>query len=356
MACAHAGAAVAIEDDPRERRHDAEPSQAPCSHVGVTITARPRGPRRPGRPGPRCRRARAVAWSACADGSCSGSPPSSVRRDRARRRSTRRAGVGAHDLAVPGRPTTAAGSSRSRRRSRDHGARRRPRREVRAHEPHARPRSPCWATRASRTSASARAACSRTCTRRRPTSTGRVRAATVPVGIDTSPDRDARVEEDLERHTARWHDHRIHWMGAQPPPPVAAVAGHVPSTSRNRTSCSCATASASRIAVALDWVPGPSGLPWIPVIAVLFALGVLGGGVPQLVARARGARRRDRRLRRRARDRVRDPAPGYEPGQGRPVPRRQLRVDRGVDRGRADDRRACCAGASRRCTASCSSG
>ena len=42
MAWAHAGAAVAIEEDSRERRTTQEPSQAPCSHVGVTIRHRTR--------------------------------------------------------------------------------------------------------------------------------------------------------------------------------------------------------------------------------------------------------------------------------------------------------------------------
>jgi hypothetical protein len=65
-------------------------------------------------------------------------------------------------------------------------------------------------------------------------------------------------------------------MSAQPPPIVAGSPGVFHHLSTQDVVFTRDGASQVRIAVALDWVPGPSGLPWIPVIVVLFAAGVLG--------------------------------------------------------------------------------
>lgn len=103
---------------------------------------------------------------------------------------------------------------------------------------------------------------------------------TVPVGIDTSPTAVPQWKKISGGHSALWHDHRIHWMGAQAPPPVAQAPGTFQHLSQQNV-VFVFHGQRVAVAVALDWVPGPSGLPWIPALVVLFALGVLAAAVPK---------------------------------------------------------------------------
>ena len=102
----------------------------------------------------------------------------------------------------------------------------------------------------------------------------------VPPDIDTSPTAVPQWKKIASGHTARWHDHRIHWMSAQPPPVVAGSPGRFHHLSQQNI-VFLRNGESVRIAVALDWVPGPSGLPWIPAIVVLFAVGLFGAVVPR---------------------------------------------------------------------------
>jgi hypothetical protein len=105
---------------------------------------------------------------------------------------------------------------------------------------------------------------------------------TVPVGVDTSPTAVPEWKKISSAHSARWHDHRIHWMSTQPPPPVAQSPGRFYHLSKQNVVVLFGPQQQPvRIAVALDWVPGPSGLPWLPAIVVLFALGVVAALMPR---------------------------------------------------------------------------
>jgi hypothetical protein len=103
---------------------------------------------------------------------------------------------------------------------------------------------------------------------------------TVPVGVDTSPTAVPQWKKIGSGQTARWHDHRIHWMSAQPPLLVAQSPGNAHHISQ-QSIVFLRDGVQVRIVVSLDWVPGPSGLPWIPAIAVLFVVGLLAALLPK---------------------------------------------------------------------------
>jgi hypothetical protein len=94
---------------------------------------------------------------------------------------------------------------------------------------------------------------------------------TVPAGVDTSPTATPEWHKVGDGRTASWHDHRAHFMGNSLPPVVQSSpdkfhhisVGHIKLQHDGKT---------TDVTVALDWVPGPSGLPWIPVILVAFGI------------------------------------------------------------------------------------
>jgi hypothetical protein len=103
---------------------------------------------------------------------------------------------------------------------------------------------------------------------------------TVPVGIDYSPGAAPQWKKISDGHTARWHDHRIHWMSPQPPPTVAESPGSFHHLSQQNI-VFLRNGERVGIAVSLDWVPGPSGLPWLAPLVLLFALGVVAAVLPR---------------------------------------------------------------------------
>ena len=94
-----------------------------------------------------------------------------------------------------------------------------------------------------------------------------------PAGVDTSPGASPQWRKVSDGHTARWHDHRAHRMQAGLPPQVASdpSAFHHVSVAHVEFVHDGTTSDAT---LALDWVPGPSGVPWIPVIIATFLLGL----------------------------------------------------------------------------------
>jgi hypothetical protein len=104
-----------------------------------------------------------------------------------------------------------------------------------------------------------------------------------PAGVDA---RKAPVWRKVASgHVARWHDHRIHWMGGINPPPVRNAPGHrhviVPDWKVSIT-------DGTTTAVAqgdLVWVPGPSAAPMVLlVLALIVAFVLLGRGKAPFLA------------------------------------------------------------------------
>ncbi len=100
-----------------------------------------------------------------------------------------------------------------------------------------------------------------------------VKGGVVPDGIDTNPRATPQWRKISDAHSARWHDHRAHRMQPGLPPQVASdpsVFHHV-GVAHVKFVSDGTTFDAT---LALDWVPGPSGVGWIPVIAASFLLGL----------------------------------------------------------------------------------
>ncbi len=281
-----------------------------------------------------------------------GPPDHRGRRGRGRaRRSGRGARVRAHHLRAQAHELPQPHRRDGARDPGHHRTCRRSRQQVRDHEPHLdrdhRPRLPGRG----RISASGRTVSSRTCTRRPRTSTRRSRADR---SRRTSTHRrigHTGVEEDLEREQRAL---------ARPPHPLderaAAAAGRGgrparSSTSRSRRSTSSTTTSWCGSRSRSTGYPVRVGWPWVPAIVVLFGIGLVVALTPRWwrvlavllamlvlsdMAHAIG---------------FEIPRPGSNVFEDGAVLRRQLRLDRGLDRGGTDDHRVACDAAWRRCTA-----
>jgi hypothetical protein len=96
----------------------------------------------------------------------------------------------------------------------------------------------------------------------------RDRQATSPVPEDADPTAPPEWTKVSSSRTARWYDHRVHWMGAILPPTVRQEPGErhvvIPEwtvTFRHGNTPFMATGE-------LAWVPGPSPAPWL-MLAIL---------------------------------------------------------------------------------------
>jgi hypothetical protein len=100
-----------------------------------------------------------------------------------------------------------------------------------------------------------------------------LKGGVIPGGVNTSPDAAPQWRKISDGRTARWHDHRAHRMQPGLPPQVASdpAAFHHVAVDHVKFLHDGTTSDAT---LTLDWVPGPSGVRWIPVAAVALLLGL----------------------------------------------------------------------------------
>ncbi|KLL10935.1 hypothetical protein [Protofrankia coriariae] len=104
-------------------------------------------------------------------------------------------------------------------------------------------------------------------------------SGSVPAGDSRAAKATPRWEKIADGRTVVWHDHRAHWMGTQDPPAVKAAPGRfhqiyawtIPLTVDDQAVLTAGT---------LDWVPGPSPVPWL-VLTVAVAAAVAASGLYQ---------------------------------------------------------------------------
>ena len=104
----------------------------------------------------------------------------------------------------------------------------------------------------------------------------RTRLATTAVpdiALTTRPSTAPSWHRVSSGHSATWHDHRVHWMGTSLPPAVQTDPG---AFHRVTARWIVSLRYGDRLVAVtgrLDWVPGPSGWPWVPLIVGLGAVG-----------------------------------------------------------------------------------
>lgn len=105
------------------------------------------------------------------------------------------------------------------------------------------------------------------------------RKGDTPIPGTASPDAPPQWKRISSGHTARWHDHRIHWMGRTDPPEVRRDRGHRHVVNPEWTIDLRVGDSgrAAQVKGDLVWVPPPSSLPWVLAAVVLVALFAAGG-------------------------------------------------------------------------------
>ncbi len=83
-----------------------------------------------------------------------------------------------------------------------------------------------------------------------------------PVPADADPTAPPKWQRTGGGNVARWHDHRAHWMGTQNPPIVRRAPGKFHVVTAGWTLKLLDGTRKVTVTGDLDWVPGPSPLPW----------------------------------------------------------------------------------------------
>ena len=104
----------------------------------------------------------------------------------------------------------------------------------------------------------------------------RTRAGTTPVpviALRTRASTAPRWHRISSGHTAIWHDHRVHWMPASLPAAVQHDPGAFHRVKARWVVPLRYDGRPVSVTGTLDWVPGPSGWPWLPLVVALAAAG-----------------------------------------------------------------------------------
>jgi len=102
------------------------------------------------------------------------------------------------------------------------------------------------------------------------------RQGTTAVPGSADPKAAPEWEQVSEGHVARWHDHRIHWMGSQDPPTVRRAPDRRHVVFPEWTIAMRMGDRTLQATGDLVWVPGPSPFPWLALaLALLVAVAVL---------------------------------------------------------------------------------
>ncbi|HTD51240.1 MAG TPA: hypothetical protein VK771_11600, partial [Acidimicrobiia bacterium] len=96
-----------------------------------------------------------------------------------------------------------------------------------------------------------------------------------PIAQGTGASTPPRWHRVSGSHTAIWHDHRIHWMGTSPPADVQRDDDAFHTVIPQWTVAFRYGTQTVAVHGRLDWVPGPSGWPWAPVVLASFATGIV---------------------------------------------------------------------------------
>jgi hypothetical protein len=104
-------------------------------------------------------------------------------------------------------------------------------------------------------------------------------ATSVPGEAD--PDAEPEWSPVSDANVARWHDHRIHWMGGEDPPLVREQPGQRHTVIPEWSVPLSVGDTAVEVKGDLVWVPGPSSAPWLALAAALLAVTLVAAWSPR---------------------------------------------------------------------------
>lgn len=99
---------------------------------------------------------------------------------------------------------------------------------------------------------------------------------TVPESAD--PEAEPKWQKISDEPVTQWHDHRVHWMGEEPPPAVQKDPSKLVTIYGNWTVPMRLGSTEVSASGTLRWVPAPSPIPWI-ALSVAVAAVLIGGAL-----------------------------------------------------------------------------